>query len=83
MRTGARKRAAEGGNERERKRVERARDQGRGAREEEGGTLFLEPGGNPPDPPLQAWLAGGGEGLGPVMQKNLGQASTKISLQRN
>ena len=30
---------------------------------------LLEPGGNPPDPPLQAWLADGGYTLGPVIQK--------------
>ena len=49
---------------------------------------LLEPGGNPPDPPLEAWLADGEDALGPacassglciwpgpVMRGNLGQAS--------
>ena len=37
-----------------------------GENEREGGTLLLEPGGNPPDPPLRAWLADGEEALGPA-----------------
>ena len=35
--------------------------------------LLLEPGGNPPDPPLQAWLAGGEEALGPACTSGLGR----------
>ena len=53
----------------------RERDEGRRAREEEGRAFVIfEPGGNPPDPPLQAWLAGGGQGPGPVMQKTQGSS---------
>ena len=43
----------EGEDERARK---RKRERTRGS----AWILLLEPGGNPPDPPLQAWLAGGG-----------------------
>ena len=47
-----------------------ARDVGRRAREEEGGAfVFFEPGENPPDPPLRAWLAGSGEAQGQSREK--------------
>ena len=52
-------------------------------REGDGRLFFLEPGGNPPDPPLQAWLAGGGYNPRPVMRKKPGSgASTKISAEQ-
>ena len=40
--------------------------------------MSFEPGGNPPDPPLQAWLAGGGQGPGPDA-KNLGSGKASAT----
>ena len=55
---------------------ERERATEGGQREEEG-RPFFQPGGNPPDPPLQAWLAGGEEALGPACTSGLGRSCGK------
>ena len=67
----------EGMRERERK-SERQRAGSEGGR---GRHSFLEPGGNPPDPPLQAWLAGDGQRKPRASHaKNLGQAKRRTNI---